>query len=364
MTSAAAPAIAAAFKYTYIIGRNLYVPLTSRSNSVPLPSTRGPGFLLPRSVADALLRIRDAESERPAGPAAGSGPGAFGDWLDEDDRVCLPPYDLPLVNDLYTHNDDLSWHLERQRRIRIKQAEKGYVFDDELRPSIATLVDEVSSRLDADDANFHEVVIAGEGEPTLRMDALLAVARRVKSHRERVGVDQAGEEQSQAPAVRVITNGLCYAMPNLGYSPQNLDRDGRIMPMHRHTILMDMTDAGVSRFSVALNTENRHQYDVLMEPSCLTGWGAMGGETRKGRLESGKSEGIDDGLTVMPGTAHDVVCEFILEVAKLGMEVEITGVARPDVVKREVNRLAHMLLSASPNPSVRKKRVRWRSYFD
>ena len=61
-TAAAATATATSlYKYTYTLGRSLYVPITSRCNSIPLPVTRGPGFVLPESVAESLLHVRHAE---------------------------------------------------------------------------------------------------------------------------------------------------------------------------------------------------------------------------------------------------------------------------------------------------------------
>ena len=135
--------------------------------------------------------------------------------------------------------------------------EDDAVENDGIEPSISSIVDEVSSRL-GHDPDFDQVVVAGEGEPTLRMDALLAVAKRV------------GDGERRLP-VRVLTNGLCYGIENLGYSPRNADRSGVVMPMLRHVILRDMMEAGVSRLSVALHTENRHKYDILMEPCCHTG---------------------------------------------------------------------------------------------
>ncbi|KAL3805790.1 hypothetical protein HJC23_007751 [Cyclotella cryptica] len=61
--------------------------------------------------------------------------------------------------------------------------------DDKIRPSISTLIDEVISRLDTNSYNntatspsFDQAVIAGEGEPTLRMDVLLEVSRQIQSH--------------------------------------------------------------------------------------------------------------------------------------------------------------------------------------
>ena len=116
---------------------------------------------------------------------------------------------------------------------------------------------------------YEQVVIAGEGEPTLRMDALLAISRAMT----RDNSDNNSSSKNKMhkhPALRVITNGLCYGIPILGYSSINLDRDA-LIPVHRHAIVRDMTDADITRLSVALNTANRHEYDILMEPSCHTG---------------------------------------------------------------------------------------------
>ena len=93
------------------------------------------------------------------------------------------------------------------------------VVEDSLQPSIGALVNEVASRLDDNDSQFDQVVIAGEGEPTLRMDALLAVARSVQSSpRGKNNAEEQNDKPSSLP-VRVITNGLCYGIPNFGYSP-------------------------------------------------------------------------------------------------------------------------------------------------
>eukprot|EP00804_Cyclotella_cryptica_P029288 CCRYP_011706-RA/>CCRYP_011706-RA protein AED:0.11 eAED:0.11 QI:0/0/0/1/1/1/2/0/159 len=158
------------------------------------------------------------------------------------------------------------------------------------------------------------------------MNALLAVSRQIQSHR---------MEQSEAPLpIRVITNGLVYTVPNIGYSPYNSKKNGPF-PLHYHMVLRNMMEAGISCISVALDTANRHEYDVLMEPCCYS---------------SGRT---------MPGMAHDMC--FILETAKVGMEVEITGIDQPDVDKVETDRMARLLL----NVAVKSKRskVRWRKYF-
>ena len=334
------------YKYTYTLGRSLYVPLTSRCNSIPLPSTRGPGFTLPRLVAESLVNVRNVE-------LPGCVVDYFRDYDIDEERVFLPPYDLPLVNSLYKQqlqndgsSDELKEHLRQRKQVIANRGittiadshdevgETCIVTDDGLRPSISTIINEVRSRLDTPSVEYDQVVIAGEGEPTLRMDAILAISRAVTR-------DSSKNKIQKHPALRVITNGLCYGIPNLGYSPTNLDRDGTLIPVHRHAILRDMTDVGITRLSVALNTANRHEYDILMEPSCHT---------------SG---------SVRPGTAHDLVCELIVEATKIGMDVEITGIDRPGIDKIETERLARMLLSVRKGDShPRRSAVRWRQYFD
>ena len=299
-------------------------------------------------MAESLVNVRNVEM-----------PGCvvdyFRDYDIDDERVFLPPYDLSLVNSLYKQqqlqkydcysSDELKEHLRQRRQVIAncggtttvdggdEVGEKCIVTDDGLRPSIVTIINEVRSRLDTPSVDYDQVVIAGEGEPTLRMDALLAISRAVT----RDNSDSNKNKMQKHPAVRVITNGLCCGIPNLGYLPNNLDRDGTIIPVHRHAILRDMTNAGITRLSVALNTANRHEYDVLMEPSCHTGG------------------------SVRPGTAHDLVCELIVDATKIGMDVEITGIDRPGIDKIETERLARMLLSVRKGDShQRRSAVCWR----
>lgn len=357
-TAAISTAMATAlYKYTYTLGRSLYVPLTSRCNSVTLPSTRGPGFALPRSVAEALVSVRNAEM------SAGCEVDYLCDIREENDRVYLPPYDLPLVNSLYRHEEvDLPSHLLKRRQIIVNRGTANnvgadVVEDDGLRPSISTLVGELRSRLKPPGGlDFHQVVIAGEGEAMLRMDALLAVARVVQSHCD------GDKGQRRNLTVRVITNGLCYGIANLGYSPHNLDRDGTVVPVHRHAILKDMLEAGITQLSVALNTANRHEYDILMEPCCHT----RGGNTMGSNVVISDNGVAGESPTLLrPGTAHDLVCELIVEASKVGMTVVITGIDRPGIDKAETERLAQMLLSVrgKGNRELRSP-VRWRRYFD
>jgi hypothetical protein len=301
-------------KHTYTLGRSLYIPLTCRCNSIPLPLTRGPGFMLPKSIIDALISVRNDECGVEFAPSS-------------EERRALPDYSKNwLVNSLYDDDDT-------NRQSPENEMYNGkYVLDDRINPSITSLANEAVALLSNNNSHeppsIDQIVIAGEGEPTLRMDALLSISHQIQSH----------QKSNNAPPlpIRLITNGLVYTIPNFGYSPSNIKRYG--MLLHRHAVLRDMLEAGISRVSVALNTANRLEYDVLMEPCSFTS------------------------KSLMPGMAHDMVCEFILEACKVGMEVEITGVDRMDVDKREVDRLARMLLSVAERN--KRSNVRWRGYFE
>ena len=359
--SAASSAATALYKYTYTLGRSLYVPITSRCNSIPLPATRGPGFLLPRGVAEALCVYRNAEVPGSVPADVYGNDNSMEDYNEQQQRVHLPPYTMPLVNSLYEFNTNLPEYLQQQGEMKQTNG-ANQLIDDWIEPSIESLVDEVTTRLElAPRGQYDQVVIAGEGEPTLRMDALLAVAKSVQQS----NTNTKNNEQSSSSkkdnniGVRLITNGLCYGIPNLGYSPQNKLRNGTIMPLHRHVVLRDMMEAGISRVSVALQTANRHEYDVLMEPCCHTGGGGgIGGNV----VNDNDDDENSNNSRLLPGTAHDIICEFILEAGKLGMDVEITGIDREEIDKGEAMRLARLLLSVGPRYR-QKKMIRWRQYF-
>eukprot|EP00984_Skeletonema_dohrnii_P023647 scaffold12751_cov98-Skeletonema_dohrnii-CCMP3373.AAC.1 len=241
------------------------------------------------------------------------------------------------------------------------------------------LVDQVASHLE-DDLNLHEVCIAGEGEPTLRMDALLAISRTVQSFNQQQQKQQHNDSNNLARQinVRLITNGLCYSIPHLGYSNNNnnnINSNKILLPKLRYTLLRDLIEAGVSRLSVALNTANRHEYDVLMQPACYTGGGMIMTDDDIGGGNDNNTDAMNNTSSssslppMMPGTAHDLICEFIMDATKLGMDVEITGVDRPEIDKVEMERLARLLLSVAPKNKKkgrvgRRSVVRWRPYFE
>lgn len=213
------------------------------------------------------------------------------------------------------------------------------------------------------------------------MDALLAIARTVQSFNRQQQQQNNDQESTRQVNVRLITNGLCYSIPHLGYSNNNNNNPNKIvLPKLRYTILRDLIDAGVSRISVALNTANRHEYDVLMQPACYTGGGMIltdddgnGGGNNNNHTNANTTASSSSSFPpMMPGTAHDLICEFIMDATKLGMDVEITGVDRPEIDKLEMERLARLLLSVAPKDrkkmkgraGQRRSVVRWRPYFE
>ena len=98
-------------------------------------------------------------------------------------------------------------------------------------PAISDLVDEIQSRLQ--ETSFDSVVIAGEGEPTLRLDDLLDLAQQL--HRRNAKIP-----------IRLITNGLVTTRLNVAQT---------------------LAEHGVSKVSVALMTADAHQYQQLMQPT-------------------------------------------------------------------------------------------------
>jgi pyruvate-formate lyase-activating enzyme len=177
---------------TYTLGRSLYVSITSRCNSRSLPETRGPNFLLPSEVVSTLCRFRDVEHETQQ----------WQHWCNYLDCTEYPqklPAPLEMVDRL---NEEA-----------------------ELQPTVSVIQDAIKAQLEKQD--YEAIVIAGEGEPTLRWEALLLLA----------------QEFSSAHKVRVVTNGLVKAE--------------RVCELKQH---------GVDAVTVALMTGNPNQYIELMEP--------------------------------------------------------------------------------------------------
>jgi molybdenum cofactor biosynthesis enzyme MoaA len=164
-------------------------------------------------------------------------------------------------------------------------------------------------------ASIESLIIAGEGEPTLRLTELLELVRAFKT------ID--GNEET---TIRLTTNGLVNVNDDIDNDNDN-DNDNGIA-----RVAESLHQAGVSHISVALMTANADQYNTeLMQPVVVVG--------RKKSNTSG----------------HDTVCQFIREALRAGLQVETTAVDRPDVDKEATEALSRELQVTTP--------VRWRPYF-
>ena len=193
---------------TYTLGKSLYVPLTSRSNSYTLPQTRGPNFLLPSSVVSSLLNVRKIESTDP------SSCNEFGNGIEEVETVLLPPPTLPMVPSCPFRNDEL------------------------LSPSADLLLNEIRGYLNTDGAK--SIVFAGEGEPTLRLETLMMMSKTIRND----------FGSAHDLTMRIVTNGLVLS---------HLEE--------RKLVLGNLKNNGVNELSVALMTSCNEQYNDLMKPT-------------------------------------------------------------------------------------------------
>ena len=271
---------------TYALGRSLYVPLTCRSNTRTLPETRGPNFVLPTDVVSSLMEVRRLEllcGDKDDGTLIG------GERISSSaaEKMHLPPLDLPYIPQL----DDSGASPSSVHTIR----------DEILRQDIESRFQQAKRN----NAQYDSLVIAGEGEPTLRLSTLLDVVRRP--------IRSSCFGYTIPSTIRVVTNGL-------GDAIQDNTVDG--------SCAQQMKAAGVSGVSVALMTASPDQYEELMMP-CLP--------------------------DTISTPAHEMVCDFIVSALDVGLGVEVTAVDRDEVDKVATESLAKSLGVVDP--------VRWRPYF-
>jgi len=195
---------------TYTLGKSLYVPLTSRSNSYTLPQTRGPNFLLPSSVVSSLLLLRKIESD----PTSDQNGNDFDESEIRKKEKCVMPLSLSqMVPGCPFLNDEL------------------------LHPSADLLLNEIRENLNLGDTK--SVVFAGEGEPTLRLETLKLLCQKINSE---YGNDNIN--------MRIVTNGLVLSHME-----------------DRKSVLSNLKQNGVDELSVALMTSCNKQYDDLIKPT-------------------------------------------------------------------------------------------------
>ena len=269
---------------TYALGRSLYVPLTCWSNTRTLPETRGPNFVLPTDVLSSLLEVRRFEllgDDKDDGNLIGGGRA--------EEKMHLPPLDLPYISH-YLNDSGTS-------------SSSVHTITDEM------LRQDIESRFKQAKRNNHQydsLVIAGEGEPTLRLLTLLSVAPQP--------IPSSCFGYTIPSTIRVVTNGLGDAIP------------GNIVD--GSSCAQQMKDAGVSGVSVALMTASPDHYEELMMP-CLP--------------------------DTISTSAHEMVCYSVVSALDVGLGVEVTAVDRVEVDKVATERLARNLGVAEP--------VRRRPYF-
>ena len=307
IAAAAAAAAASSSLFTYKLGKSLYIPLTSFCNTVTLPETRGPGFHLSTHVIEALTNVRYAEQY---GSDVCLNIPSLHDICSDRAKSVLPPRTARQykTDSIYNNKSELF-----QERVQ-KQTNPDFLHiidDDGYFPSIPTLLQQVQSQLDADPL-LESIVFGGEGEPTLRLPAITSLSHSIRSM-------TTPPNGHQIP-IRVLTNGLLQLLPDFKdiYIPD---------------ILLQLKQSGVTHFTVTLPTASPSQYIQFMDP-ILPLHPMINEETTVHVLQH--------------------VCSFIQESIQVGIQVEVTGVDRPDVDKQRVEDLAYQWGVTTP--------FRWRSY--
>jgi hypothetical protein len=202
-------------RYCYPLGNALYIPLTSRCNSLSLPETRGPNFKLPAPVVSSLCRVRDVDSISCSNVARWD---PWCNWLDCQEEESKHP--LP-------------------KRI---DENKNYVDSNE------AFLNDIMNEITTNYEKWDSLVIAGEGEPTLVLDSLIDVICKI----DKIRADSKLEHDK--PHFRLVTNGLLQQE-----SVDNLLCSIRTDEPNRRRSKLDSV-------SVALMTNDADEYDNLMLP--------------------------------------------------------------------------------------------------
>ena len=240
--------------FTYTLGKSLYIPLTSRSNSLTLPQTRGPGFSLPDPVIQSLNNVRRAEydynwSDYPTAQKIDFKPLQL-DKSPEEGKARIEPPIFPMV----------------------KTAVWREIFEDDerMQPTAETLFEEVKEHLESTETE--SVVFAGEGEPTLRLQTLLSLSEQIQQ--------ELGRKSKSIP-VRIVTNGLV-----LGAGVKD-----------RGKMLKELKLKGVNELSIALMTSCPTKYNNLMQP-CIDNLENTAGMSVHGEICTLIRDAVDIGFYV------------------------------------------------------------------
>lgn len=255
--------------FTYTLGKSLYIPLTSRCNTLTLPQTRGPNFLLPNAVVASLLRVRQAEEL----VKENQNIQILDNNLEGKSRLSPPEFPKLVTNEQNLTDFD----------------------DQSISPTADVLLAEIKKLLSASD-EIQSIVFAGEGEPTLRLKTLLHLSQQIRND---------ANFASDKP-IRIVTNGLILASENEG---------------NRRKILEDLKVTGIDELSVALMTSCSTQYDDLMQPCWDDEKGNKGSNiSAHERICSFIRDAIDVGLSIeCTGVEHSYIDMGLAE--KLGGEL-------------------------------------------
>ena len=352
--------------YTYQLGRSLYIPLTSKCNSNTLPCTRGGiPFLktLPKDVLRSLVLVRVAEHEN--SPPFTSLNVFKSDTLREDIDSTISSWLQNGQNNDYDDTDMvekirniLSSSLsltETEMQLNGVDDTNDIIFDnDGFYPSIETLYHEIKylfhntkpsistdkeTSTTSQNLPIESIVFAGEGEPTLRLDAINSLSQLIR------------RTISKEVTIRVLTNGLqyysTYYYQNKNNKTKNIsefhtiENTSRLNFESQVDILLRMKESGVDALSIALPTSCPEQYHQLMKPI-------------KNFEVDCDAVNNNEFLTATP-SAHDAVCQFVKHSLKNGFDVELTGVKHDSVDKKQTEQQA---IDLGVN-----KAFRWRSFF-
>ena len=282
----------------------LYIPLTSYCNTMTLPETRGPKFVLPPQAVASLCRVRDAEAKQPQWEF-------WCRWLDQQEAYQKLPAPSPA-----------------SRVVSLDERDK----DEDEPPSVTCLVAEVADFLQH--TTTASMVIGGEGEPTLRWRALIGLLEQLSPLLE--NVHPAAADTANNSATNTVTSAATTATPSCTKktgSTIRIHTNGLLLGgEEEHRILQLLTAGSAMELSIPLMTHDPDQYDQLMQPLVV--------------------QVNDSDANSRP---HERVVRALIRAIAAGVVVDVTAVDRPDVDRIRTEALAESLGVTTG--------VRWRRWY-
>ena len=387
--------------FTYQLGKSIYIPLTSRCNSKTLPETRGgTPFLksLPLDVIKSLILVRivecvtskqnengmffvgneeelihelechEQEIESEISSWVASSSSAKKDYYCDDISI-----EERIIQNVLSESSSKMKRNVKSETI-VDNCEKDDYFDGNLHPdpssgpsgvpsgvpSVQTLFNEIQHRFDHTTENeIESIVFAGEGEPTLRLETLLSLSKLIRSTIDDNNNNHDENNNHNIP-IRVLSNGLMYYQNHPRYENENNDNDQICINnvTKRRKVMEQMKDAGVTSFSVALQTSCPIQYNYLMKPLATTSKEQDDSITAATTITNTTTAttSTTSNSNISTSYPHECVCNFIKDAIEIGFDVEVTCVQRDFVDMEQVERLVKDELGVT-------KPIRWRSWF-